>query len=51
MVAVPLLAALYSVLGAGLRLLLRNTAAVVGLTLMWAFVVEGIVPALTRNPA
>ena len=48
--AVPLLAALYGVLGASLGLLLRNTAAAVGLALMWAFVVEGIVPALTREP-
>ena len=49
-VAVPLLAALYGVLGAGLGLLLRNTAAAVGLALMWAFVVEGIVPALIHQP-
>jgi hypothetical protein len=49
-VAVPLLAALYGVLGAGLGLLLRNTAAALGLALMWAFVVEGIIPAVTREP-
>jgi ABC-2 type transport system permease protein len=49
-VAVPLLAALYGVLGAGLGLLLRNTAAAVGLALMWAFVVEGIAPALIHQP-
>jgi ABC-2 type transport system permease protein len=49
-VAVPLLAALYGVLGAGLGLLLRNTAAALGLALIWAFVVEGIIPALTRAP-
>jgi hypothetical protein len=49
-VAVPLLAALYGMLGAGLGLLLRNTAAAVGLALMWAFVVEGILPALTHQP-
>ena len=49
-VAVPMLAALYGVLGAGLGLVLRNTAAAVGLALMWAFVVEGIVPALTHQP-
>jgi len=47
-VAVPLLAALYGVLGASLGLLLRNTAAAVGLALMWAFVIEGILPALIR---
>jgi len=49
-VTVPLLAALFGVLGAGLGLLLRNTAAAVGLALMWAFVVEAIIPALTREP-
>ena len=37
-------------LGAGLGLLLRNTAAAVGLALTWAFVVEGIVPALIHEP-
>ena len=49
-VTVPLLAALYGVLGAGLGLLLRNTAAAVGLALMWAFVIEGILPVLTHAP-
>jgi ABC-2 type transport system permease protein len=49
-VAVPLLAALYGVLGAGLGLLLRNTAAALGLALMWAFVIEGILPMLIRAP-
>ena len=47
---VPLLAALYGMLGAGLGLLLRNTAAALGLALMWAFVIEGIIPALIREP-
>jgi ABC-2 type transport system permease protein len=49
-IAVPLLAALYGVLGTGLGLLLRNTAAAVGLALTWAFVVEGILPALIHQP-
>jgi ABC-2 type transport system permease protein len=49
-VAVPLLAALYGVLGVGLGLLVRNTAAAVGLALTWAFVIEGILPALTHQP-
>jgi ABC-2 type transport system permease protein len=49
-VTVPLLAALYGMLGTGLGLLLRNTAAAVGLALIWAFVVEGIIPALTHQP-
>jgi ABC-2 type transport system permease protein len=48
--AVPLLAALFGMLGAGLGLLLRHTAAALGLALMWAFVVEGIIPALMHQP-
>jgi ABC-2 type transport system permease protein len=48
--AVPLLAALYGMLGVGLGLLLRNIAAALGLALMWAFVIEGIIPALTHQP-
>ena len=48
--AVPLLAALFGMLGVGLGLLLRNTAAAVGLALMWVFVIEGIIPALTHEP-
>src|SRR5262249_19603826 len=49
-ITVPLLAALYGVFGAGLGLLLRNTAAALGLALMWAFVVEGILPVLIHSP-
>jgi ABC-2 type transport system permease protein len=48
--AVPVLAALFGMLGVGLGLLLRNTAAALGLALMWAFVIEGIIPALTNQP-
>jgi len=48
--AVPLLAALFGVLGVGLGLLLRNTAVAVGLALMWAFVIEGMLPVLTHAP-
>jgi ABC-2 type transport system permease protein len=48
--AVPLLAALYGMLGVGLGLLLRHTAAALGLALMWAFVIEGIIPMLTHQP-
>jgi hypothetical protein len=48
--AVPLLAALFGMLGVGLGLLLRNTAAALGLALMWVFVIEGIIPALTHEP-
>jgi ABC-2 type transport system permease protein len=49
-ITVPLLAALYGMLGASLGLLLRNTAAALGLALMWAFAVEGILPVLIRAP-
>jgi len=49
-IAVPLLAALFGVLGVGLGLLLRNTAAAVGLALIWAFVIEGMLPVLTQAP-
>ena len=48
--AVPLLAALYGMLGVGLGLLLRHTAAALGLALMWVFVIEGIIPAVTHQP-
>ena len=48
--AVPLLAALFGMLGVGLGLLLRHTAAALGLALMWAFVVEGILPVLIHAP-
>jgi ABC-2 type transport system permease protein len=49
-ITVPLLAALYGMLGASLGLLLRNTAAALGLALMWAFVIEGILPVLIHAP-
>ena len=48
--AVPLLAALFGMLGVGLGLLLRHTAAALGLALMWVFVIEGIIPMLTHQP-
>jgi ABC-2 type transport system permease protein len=50
LIAVPLLTALYGVLGVGLGLLLRNLAAALGLALMWAFVIEGILPAVLGEP-
>jgi ABC-2 type transport system permease protein len=49
-VTVSLLAALYGMLGASLGLLLRNTAAALGLALMWAFAVEGVLPVLIHAP-
>src|SRR5947208_9108008 len=33
-----------------LPILLRHTAAALGLALMWAFVIEGIIPAVTHQP-
>jgi len=50
LVAVPLLAAVYAVLGASLGLLVRNTAAAVGAALMWALVIEGVLPSVARMP-
>jgi ABC-2 type transport system permease protein len=47
---VPLIVALQALLGVAIGALLRNTAAAVGTTLVWAFVVEGLVPMLTRRP-
>lgn len=50
-VLVPALMALHAALGVAIGSLLRNTAAAVGVTLMWAFVVEGILPLVLRQPA
>ena len=47
---VPVVLALHGVLGVALGTLLRNPAAAVGGALMWAFVVEGAVPVVTRRP-
>ena len=49
-VTVPVLAALFGVLGVGLGLLLRNTAAALGVALIWAFVIEGVLPAVAGEP-
>jgi hypothetical protein len=48
--AVPLILALHGVFGVAIGSLLRSTTAAVGATLVWAFVVEGIVPMVTRSP-
>jgi ABC-2 type transport system permease protein len=48
---VPALMALHAALGVAIGSLLRNTAAAVGVTLMWAFVVEGILPLVIQQPA
>jgi ABC-2 type transport system permease protein len=49
-IAVPLLGGLYGVLGVGLGLLVRNATAALGIALIWTFVIEGILPALVREP-
>ena len=46
----PLILALYGVFGVAVGTLLRSTAAAVGATLVWAFVIEGVVPVVTGNP-
>jgi hypothetical protein len=47
---VPLVLAVHGVIGVAVGALLRSTTAAVGVTLMWAFVVEGIVPVVFRTP-
>lgn len=47
---VPLVLTLHGVLGVAVGTLLRSTTAAVGVTLMWAFVIEGIVPVVFRTP-
>jgi hypothetical protein len=49
-VVLPAVIALQGMLGVAIGALLRNTAAAVGATLVWAFVVEGVVPVLTGQP-
>ena len=44
------LVVLHGLLGVAVGTLLRNTAAAVGAVLVWAFVVEGVVPVVTRRP-
>jgi ABC-2 type transport system permease protein len=46
----PAVIALQGVLGVAIGALLRNTAAAVGATLVWAFVIEGILPVVTNQP-
>ena len=47
---VPLVLAVHGVIGVAVGTLLRSTTAALGVTLMWAFVIEGIVPAVFRIP-
>ncbi|HET6967290.1 MAG TPA: hypothetical protein VFI44_03380 [Ornithinibacter sp.] len=44
------LVVLHGLLGVAIGTLLRNTAAAVGAVLVWALVVEGIVPVVARRP-
>jgi ABC-2 type transport system permease protein len=46
----PLVLAVHGILGVAIGAVLRSTTAAVGATLIWAFVVEGILPSVTRNP-
>jgi ABC-2 type transport system permease protein len=46
---VPLVFALHGLAGVAVGTLLRSTAGAVGATLLWVFVVEGVVPVLTRR--
>ena len=50
-VLVPALLALQGALGVAIGSVLRNTTAAVGLTLVWVFVVEGVLPVVLRLPA
>ncbi len=46
----PAVIALQGILGVAIGALLRNTAAAVGVTLVWAFIIEGILPVVTNQP-
>jgi len=49
-VVLPAVIALQGILGVAVGALLRNTAAAVGATLVWALVIEGIMPVVTGQP-
>lgn len=49
-VLVPVLLALHAAIGVAVGSLLRSTAAAVGTTMVWVFVVEGVIPVVTRRP-
>lgn len=46
----PLVLALYGVLGVAIGAVLRSTTAAVGAALIWAFVVEAVIPVVAGNP-
>ncbi len=41
----------YAVLGTAIGTLLRNTTAAVGVTLIWVFAIENVLPVVTGNPS
>jgi len=47
---VPILLALHGLAGVAIGTLIRSTAGAVGATFLWVFVVEGVIPAVTRQP-
>lgn len=47
---VPLVLALHGLAGVAVGSLIRSTAGAVGASFLWVFVVEGIVPVVTRRP-
>ena len=49
-VILPAVIALQGILGVAIGALLRNTAAAIGATLVWAFIIEGILPIATNQP-
>lgn len=50
LVLTPLVLAAYGVLGVAVGALVRSTAGAVGAVFAWAFVVEGVVPLVLRDP-
>jgi len=47
---VPVVLALYAVFGLAVGAVVRSTAGAVGAVLVWAFVIEGVLPAVTGSP-
>jgi ABC-2 type transport system permease protein len=47
---VPAVMALYGILGVAVGALLRSTSAAITVTFLWVFVVEGVIPVVTRSP-
>jgi ABC-2 type transport system permease protein len=47
---VPVLVALHGFAGVAVGTVVRSTAGAMGATLLWVFVVEGVVPVVTRRP-